>query len=124
MRRSLFPAASLLAVFLIAAAPHTVTAQDDNRRALVAALELRIATGEHVHMSHDQGEWLQRAVDAAIARGDQEIEHLAVRAASPLSASIDRPVSSSDELSGIGFDAQNALRVRRPVAYTARIEAS
>lgn len=124
MRFFLIPPVFLLAVVLVANAPASAQPQDGERRALVAALESLIATGKHVHMTHDQGEWLQRTVDTAIARGDQEIERLAVRAASPLSASVDRPVSSSDDLAGIGFDAQNALRVRRPVPYTARIAAS
>jgi len=98
--------------------------QNNERQALVAALEALIATGEPRHMTHDQGEELQLAVDAAIARGDREIEGLAARAASPLTASITRPVSSIKELPGIEFNAQNVLRVPRPVLYIAQVSAS
>ena len=114
----------VIAACLIATAPTTAAAQDNDRRALVSALESMIATGTPRHTTHDQGEWLQIAVDAAIARGDNEIEQLAVRAAAPLTASITRPVSSSEIPPGIEFNAQNALRVPRPVPYTARIAAS
>jgi hypothetical protein len=124
MRPSLILAIPLLAVLLIAAGPDAVAAQDDNRAALVAALESLIATGEPRHTTHDQGEWLQLAVDAAIARGDRQIEQLAIRAAAPLTASIDRPVISSEILPDIGINAQSVLRVPRPVPYTARIAAS
>jgi len=75
MRPSLILAIPLLAVLLIAAGPDAVAAQDDNRAALVAALESLIATGEPRHTTHDQGEWLQLAVDAAIARGDRQINN-------------------------------------------------
>jgi hypothetical protein len=113
-----------LIVSALGVAPGTARAQVDDRPALAAALESMIATGEPRHTTHDQGEWLQLAVDAAIGRGDQEIERLAVRAASPLTASVTRPVSSTVDLPGIEVNAQNALRVPRPVPYTARIAAS
>jgi hypothetical protein len=124
MRRSLSRGAPILAIALIVTAPTTAAAPEDDRGALIAALESLIATGQPRHTTHDQGEWLQVAVDAAIAHGDKGIEQLAVRAAAPLTASITRPVSSSQYPPGIEFNAQNALRVPRPVSYTARIAAS
>jgi hypothetical protein len=124
MRSCLTSVLPVIAACLIATAPSTAVAQDNDRQALIAALESMITTGEPRHTTHDQGEWLQLAVDAAIARGDKEIEQLAIRAAAPLTASIDRPVISSEILPGIGIDAQNVLRVPRPVPYTARIAVS
>jgi hypothetical protein len=123
------PASLTRAIPVIALSLNTVfaaaaTAQVDDRHGLAAALESMIATGQPRHTTHDQGEWLQLAVDAAIARGDQEIERLAARAASPLTAWVTRPVSSTADLPGIEFNAQDALRVPRPVPYTARIAAS
>lgn len=124
MRPWVIPALPFIAACAIVAAPSTAAAQDNDRRALAAALESMIATGEPRHTTHDEGEWLQLAVDAAIARGDREIEQLAVRAAAPLTASVTRPVGSSESPPELEFSAQNALRVPRPVPYTARITAS
>lgn len=124
MRPSLIRAIPFIAACTIPAVPSTAASQDDNRRGLAAALETLIATGEPRHTTHDEGEWLQLAVDAAIARGDHEIERLAVRAASPLTVWVTRPVSSTADLPTIEFNAQNALRVPRPIAYTARIAVS
>jgi hypothetical protein len=106
--------------FSASAAEH----QDADRRALIAALESLIATGEPRHTTHDAGQQLQLGVDEAIARGDKEIERLAIRAASPLSASVSRPVSSTRELPSLGFDASSVLRVKNPVPYTAQVYAS
>jgi hypothetical protein len=97
---------------------------DVDRTALVAALEALIATGQPRHNTHDEGERLQLAVDDAIARGDQEVERLAVRAASPLTATISRPVSSTRDLPSIQFESGDVLRVPRPAAYTADIKVS
>lgn len=98
--------------------------QDNDRRALIAALESLIATGEPRHTTHDAGQQLQLGVDDAIARGDREIERLAIRAASPLTASVSRPVSSTRELPSLGFDASSVLRLKNPVPYTAQVYAS
>jgi len=124
MRFFLVPVITLMIVSVIPIDAASAASQDDDRRALAAALESLIATGQPGHTTHDQGQWLQIAVDAAIARGDREIEQLAIRAAAPLTASITRPVSSAEYPPGIKFGAENALRVPRPVPYTARIAAS
>ncbi len=113
-----------LAASILALPQHATASQDGDRRALITALESLIATGEPRHASHDEGERLQLAVDAAIARGDQEIERLAIRAASPLTASVTRPVSSTRDLPAISFQSVRVLRVRRPLAYKADIYAS
>jgi hypothetical protein len=39
-----------------------------DRAKVVAALERLIVTGEPRHTDHDEGQWLQREVDAAFAR--------------------------------------------------------
>jgi hypothetical protein len=106
-----------------AAAGHA-NSQDTDRTALIVALERLIATGQPHHTTHDEGQRLQLGVDAAIARGDHEIERLAIRASSPLTASIDRPVASINEPPSIEFDARTVLRVNRAVPYTARLFAS
>lgn len=59
---------------------------EPQRKALIRALEALIATGEPGHTTHDAGEWLQLAVDDAIRRGDTDVERIAIRAASPLTA--------------------------------------
>jgi hypothetical protein len=101
-----------------------VTDQDSNRSAIIAALETLMATGEPRHTAHDEGQRLQLAVDAALSRGDAEIERLAVRAATPLIASVTRPINAIHDLPSIEFSANDVLRVRRPVPYTARMFAS
>lgn len=122
-----FRSATWLLVSLLGA-PHIAAGQaaspQSDRQALVAALESLIATGEPRHTSHDEGEQLQHAVDAAIARGDTEVEALAIRAASPLTASIGVPVSSTREPASITFDTSTVLRVRRALSYSARVFAS
>lgn len=112
----------LIAVSNVAAA--VPSQQYSDRRALVAALEALIATGEPRHTDHDSGESLQLAVDEAIARGDREIERLAVRAASPLSAFVSRPVSSTSDLPSISLAAGSMLRLSHPIPYRAQIYAS
>ncbi|MBA3296042.1 MAG: hypothetical protein H0U19_03840, partial [Acidobacteria bacterium] len=76
------------------------------------------------HTTHDEGERLKLAVDEAIARGDHEMEQLAIRAAAPLTAYISRPVNSTLDLPSVVFSASNVLRVRRSVPYTAQVHVS
>ncbi len=52
---------------------------EPHRDALIGALEALIATGAPGQTSHDEGEWLQLAVDDAIRRGDTDIERIAIR---------------------------------------------
>jgi hypothetical protein len=114
--------AGVIAAAAVSAAPATF--QEFDRRTVIAALETLMATGEPRHIDHDTGQWLQLAVDDAIARGDREIERLAIRAASPLTAAVSRPVSSTDELPSLGFQSWNVLRVKNAIPYTAQVYAS
>lgn len=127
MRLFPFPSASWLLVCLIGA-PQLAAAQaaspQSDRQAIMAMLDSLIATGEPSHTSHDEGEQLQHGVDEAIARGDAEIEALAIRAASPLRAWLTPPVSSTRDLPSISFDTAAVLRVRRALSYSARVFAS
>lgn len=93
-----------IVLVLFGAAGHS-NSQETDRPALIAALERLMATGEPRHTTHDEGQRLQLAVDEAVARGDHELERLAIRAASPLTASISPPVGSIRELPKISFDA-------------------
>jgi hypothetical protein len=90
----------------------------------MAALERLMLTGEPRHTSHDAGEWLQWAVDAAAGRGDVEVERLARRAAVPLVVRISSPVSSAADLPTLSIDMPSVLRVREPVTYRAEIAIS
>ena len=87
--------ASVLAVG--ASGPPVVTNGGERAR-LVAALERLITTGEPRHTNHDEGEWLQHAVDEAIGRGDRGIERLAIRAAAPIVARVSRLAAAHPEL--------------------------
>ncbi len=116
------PVACLMAaVILMSAGLAAAQTHESPRGNLVAALEALIAAGPSGHTTHDAGEWLQLAVSDAIKGGDREIERLAVRAASPLRARITRPVSSTDALAGLEFNADAVLQVPRPIGYSAQI---
>jgi hypothetical protein len=105
-------------------AAHAQTLDPEPRDAIIKALERLIATGEPEHATHDAGEWLQLAVDDAIGRGDVEVERLAIRAASPLSASIDWPVTPADHPASLQLNALTVLKVARPQPYSAHIYVS
>jgi hypothetical protein len=127
MRLAPSAALSCLIACVAAAADVTTAAstrQDTSRSAIIAALESLMVTGEPHHTDHDAGQWLQLAVDDAIARGDREIEKLAIRAAAPLVASVNRPVSSTLGVPFISFNSRNVLRLKNPVPYTAHVYAS
>lgn len=98
----------------------TIPYRDD----IVLMLQQLIATGYPVDNAHDRGEWLQGAVNYAIHVGDREIEALAVRAAVPLRARIDRPVSSTEAPACIQVLSYKVLTLPRPVAYVAYLQAS
>ena len=99
-------------------------AQVLDRAALIAALEHLIATGDPARTADDDGQRLQVAVTEAIARGDREIELLAVRASTSLVASVSRPVSSTADLPAIGVSARRVLAVQRPATFVAVIYVS
>jgi hypothetical protein len=81
-------------------------------------------TGEPRHTSHDDGEWLQSAVDTAIAQGDAVVERLARRASVPLLVRVSSPVSSVRKLPALVVDMPMVLKVPAPVSYRADLSAS
>jgi hypothetical protein len=95
-----------------------------DRATLITALERLILTGEPSDTSHDDGQLLQWSVDAAILRGDTEIQRLAVRAATPLIPEVGALVSSTQDLPSFGVSSSKRLSVPHPVPYTAVIHAS
>jgi hypothetical protein len=112
--RSIVLACLLLALTASASAQQPSA---NERARVVAALERLMTTGEPPHTSHDEGQWLQAAVDAAIARGDVELERLARRAAVPLLAHVTAPVSSHPP--GLSFQSPTVLKVPTPASYRA-----
>lgn len=106
-------------------APRAQTSNPEpQRETLIQALEALIATGEPGQNTHDEGEWLQLAVDDAIRRRDTEVERLAIRAAAPLTARMAAPVRSTDSVPSIELNAHTVLKLARPIAYSARVYAS
>src|SRR5262245_7995909 len=116
-----------LFVCLVAGSMATAAAaesRDGNRNAAIAALERMIETGEPHHASHDDGELLQRAVNAVLAQRDEEVELLAIRASAVVRAQIGRPVIASDETVPLWISARVALTLPRPIAFRAHLTAS
>jgi hypothetical protein len=91
----------------------------DERARVVAALERLMTTGEPRHTFHDEGQWLQAAVDAAIARGDAELVRLARRASVPLLARVWSPVSRTGQAPALSFETPTVLKLPTPVSYRA-----
>lgn len=110
------------AALVLASTPASAqNAAASERARVVAALERLITTGEPRHTDHDEGEWLQAAVDAAIARGDVAVERLAQRAAVPLVARISAPVSRTGTAPALSFETPTVLTLPRPVSYRAEL---
>ena len=97
---------------------------DGDRDALIAELERMIETGEPHHASHDQGELLQRAVNAALTQRDEELELLATRAAVIVNARIGRPVIAANDTVPLSISARLALDLPHPISYRAQVFAS
>jgi hypothetical protein len=95
-----------------------------DRQALIATLERMIVTGEPHHSSHDGGELVQRAVEAALTEPDEELELLATRAAALLSAQVFRPVLAASEMVPLSIAARVALKLPHPVHYRAEVSVS
>jgi len=119
-------AACLAAAFMltVSTAEAQTRSHEQQREWLIRGLETLIATGTPEHTTHDLGEQMQRAVDDAIGRGDTGIEQLAIRAASPLTASMTTPASSTASLPSLELNALTVLRLPRPMAYAARMYVS
>lgn len=109
----------LLFCALIASTP----TQGWDRVPLSEALERLIATGEPRHVDHDEGQVLQAALTAALARADDpELRVLATRAAIPLIPTTGRPLSTVRDLPSVEVRAHRVLELPWSVRYTADIE--
>jgi hypothetical protein len=91
-----------------------------NRATLVAALERLMLTGEPFDTSHDDGQLLEWAVNAAIEAGDSELERLAIRAATPLIPSAS-PLLWADQDPIVSISPNPVLHLRRSIPYEARV---
>ena len=114
-------------VLLFSLNSHTASGQTSGfpyRDDAVRMLQRLIDTGYPLDNEHDDGQWLQAVVDRAIPMRDREIEHLAIRAAYPLRVRVTRPVSTVAAPAGIEILSYKVLELRRPVPYSASIEAS
>jgi hypothetical protein len=94
------------------------------RGRVIVALEKLMITGEPRHTSHDEGQWLQTEVSAAVARGDAEITRLAQRAAIPLIPGARTPVSPLGPNPPVTIETPAILTLPMPVAYRAQLFAS
>jgi hypothetical protein len=111
-----------LACVVLALAGTPVGGQDSTaseRARVTEALERLMMTGEPRHTFHDDGQWLQGAVDAAIARGDAELARLARRASVPLLARVWSPVSRTGQAPAISFETPTVLKLPTPISYRA-----
>jgi hypothetical protein len=110
---------------LLSAAPHRAQEpRPSTRQGVIVALEKLMITGEPRHTSHDEGQWLQTEVSAAIARGDAEITQLAQRAATPLLVAAPTPVSALGFTPPVTIEMPPVLTLPKPVAYRADLFAS
>ena len=117
----------VVSLMLLSAAPlraQGARPPEPTRGRVIAALEKLMITGEPRHTSHDEGQWLQTAVSAAIARGDAEITRLAQRAAIPLIAGAGTPVSTLGNNPSVTIEMPVVLTLPTPVAYRADLFAS
>ena len=117
----------VVSLMLLSAAPlraQGARPAESTRRRVIAALEKLMITGEPRHTSHDEGQWLQAEVSAAIARGDAGITRLAQRSAIPLVAHALTPVSTLGNNPSIAIEMPAVLTLPTPVAYRADLFAS
>ena len=116
-----------MAVVLVSLVSQPVSAQTravPYRDDILRLLQQLLTTGYPLDNEHDDGEWLQSAVNYAIHFRDWEIEHLAIRAAVPLRARATRPVGSTEGPPAIEVISYQVLKLPRPVHYVAQIESS
>src|SRR3954470_17115550 len=97
---------------------------EPTRERVIAALEKLLITGEPRHTSHDEGQWLQAEVSAAVARGDADMTRLAQRAAIPLIAIALTPVSPRGVNPSVHIEMPSVLTLPMPGAYHANLFAS
>jgi hypothetical protein len=121
--RSIF----VVSLMLLSAAPlraQGARPAESTRGRVIAALEKLMITGEPRHTSHDEGQWLQTEVSAAVARGDAEITRLAERAAIPLIACARTPVSPLGSNPPVTIEMPAILTLPTPVTYRVNLFAS
>ena len=118
------PSLVLSLMLLSAASTSAQEPRPSTRERVLAALETLMTTGEPRHTSHDEGQWLQAEVSAAIARGDAEITRLAQHAAIPLIAVARTPVSPLGSNPPVGIEMPPVLTLPMAVAYRAHLFAS
>jgi hypothetical protein len=117
----------IISLMLSSAAPlraQELRPSQSTRGQVIAALEKLMITGEPRHTSHDEGEWLQTEVSAAVARGDAVITELAQRAAIPLIATARTPVSRLGFDPTVRIEMPAVLKLPMAVAYRADLFAS
>ncbi len=117
----------IVSLMLLSAAPlraQGARPSESTRGRVIAALNKLMITGEPRHTSHDEGQWLQTEVSAAVARGDAEITRLAQRAATPLIAGVRTPVSVLGFAPPLTIEMPAVLTLPTPVAYRADLFAS
>lgn len=120
---------SILVISLMLSSAAPLRAQgprpsQSTRGRVIVALEKLMMTGEPRHTSHDEGQWLQTEVSAAVARGDAEITRLAQRAAIPLIPGARTPVSPLGFNPPVTIEMPAILTLPMPVAYRAHLFAS
>jgi hypothetical protein len=117
----------VVTLMLLSAAPlraQGVRPRESTRGRVIVALEQLMITGQPRHTSHDDGQWLQAEVSAALARGDAEITRLAQRAAIPLLAHALTPVSPLGSNPPVTIEMPVVLTLPTPVTYRADLFAS
>jgi hypothetical protein len=117
----------VVSLMLLSAAPlgaQGARPSESTRGRVIAALEKLVITGEPRHTSHDEGQWLQTEVSAAVARGDAEITRLAQRAPIPLVARALTPVSTLGSNPPVTIEMPVVLTLPTPVTYRADLFAS
>jgi hypothetical protein len=117
----------VVSLMLLSATPvkaQGAQASESTRRRVIAALEKLLVTGEPRHTSHDEGQWLQTEVRAAVARGDVAITRLAQRAAIPLIAVAPSPVLRLGVGQPVTIEMPAILTLPTPVSYHADLFAS
>jgi hypothetical protein len=117
----------VVSLVLLTAAPSRaqgVRSRESTRGRVIAALQQLMITGEPRHTSHDEGQWLQAEVSAAVARGDAEITRFAQRAAIPLVVRALTPVSPLGSNPPVTIEMPVVLTLPTPITYRADLFAS
>ena len=117
----------VVGLMLLSAVPlraQGVRPRESTRGRVILSLEQLLITGAPRHTSHDEGQWLQTEVSAAVGRGDAEITRLAQRASIPLVAHALTPVSPLGDNPPVTIEMPAVLTLPTPVTYRANLFAS